>query len=114
MPGVRGSRWSAARHQLSPRARKGDASLWHLRFCRRSCSTTTTRNGRTRISPARARPPRFFPGGRGGFRQGADRDPFLPEEVSLPIDRDVLARFRAQGPDWQSRMNAALRAAAGL
>lgn len=34
--------------------------------------------------------------------------------VSLRIDRDVLAKFRATGPGWQARMNAALRAAAGL
>jgi len=34
--------------------------------------------------------------------------------VSLRIDKDVLARFRADGPGWQSRMNAALRKAAGL
>ena len=36
------------------------------------------------------------------------------DQVSLRIDRDVLERFRAGGPGWQSRMNAALRAAAGL
>ena len=36
------------------------------------------------------------------------------EQVAIRIDRDVLARFRADGPGWQSRMNAALRKAAGL
>ena len=36
------------------------------------------------------------------------------DQVSLRIDRDVLERFRAGGPGWQSRMNAVLRAAAGL
>jgi uncharacterized protein (DUF4415 family) len=36
------------------------------------------------------------------------------EQVSLRIDRDVLQRFRASGPGWQSRMNEALRSAAGL
>lgn len=36
------------------------------------------------------------------------------EEVSLRLDRDVIARFKADGAGWQSRMNAALRAAAGL
>lgn len=35
-------------------------------------------------------------------------------QVSLRIDNDVIAAFRAQGPGWQSRMNAALRQAAGL
>jgi uncharacterized protein (DUF4415 family) len=34
--------------------------------------------------------------------------------VSLRIDKDVLERFRATGPGWQSRMNAALRKAAGV
>ena len=36
------------------------------------------------------------------------------DQVSLRIDRDVIERFRAGGPGWQSRMNAALRAAVGL
>lgn len=35
-------------------------------------------------------------------------------QVSLRIDNDVLAAFRAEGPGWQSRMNAALRKAAGV
>lgn len=34
--------------------------------------------------------------------------------VLLRVDPDVLARFRASGPGWQTRMNAALRKAAGL
>jgi uncharacterized protein (DUF4415 family) len=34
--------------------------------------------------------------------------------VSLRIDPDVLAKFKAGGEGWQSRMNAALRKAAGL
>lgn len=34
-----------------------------------------------------------------------------PEQVTLRIDRAVLARFRAAGPDWEARINAALRAA---
>jgi len=29
--------------------------------------------------------------------------------VSFRFDRDVLAAFRAAGPGWQTRMNAALR-----
>ena len=36
------------------------------------------------------------------------------EQVSLRIDRDVLARFREGGVGWQSRMNEVLRKAAGL
>jgi len=31
--------------------------------------------------------------------------------VSLRIDNDVLERFRATGPGWQSRINEALRSA---
>lgn len=34
--------------------------------------------------------------------------------VTLRLDRDVVERFRADGPGWQSRMNEALRKAAGL
>ncbi len=36
------------------------------------------------------------------------------EQVSLRLDREVLAFFRAQGAGWQTRMNATLRKAAGL
>jgi uncharacterized protein (DUF4415 family) len=35
-------------------------------------------------------------------------------QVSLRLDQDVIAPFRAQGPGWQSRMNEALRKAAGV
>lgn len=34
--------------------------------------------------------------------------------LSLRIDKEVIERFRADGPGWQSRMNEALRKAAGL
>lgn len=34
--------------------------------------------------------------------------------VTLRLDPDVLAIFRATGKGWQGRMNAALRKAAGL
>ena len=33
--------------------------------------------------------------------------------VSLRLDKVVLDRFRADGPGWQSRINAALRKAVG-
>lgn len=36
------------------------------------------------------------------------------EQVALRVDKDVLARFRAGGPGWQTRMNNALRAAVGM
>jgi uncharacterized protein (DUF4415 family) len=34
--------------------------------------------------------------------------------VSLRLDPDVLEHFRATGPGWQSRINAALRKAVKL
>jgi uncharacterized protein (DUF4415 family) len=34
--------------------------------------------------------------------------------VSLRIDQDIIAHFRAEGPGWQSRINEALRKVAGL
>jgi len=36
-------------------------------------------------------------------------NPVLKQPVSLRVDRDVLAWFKAQGPKYQSRMNAVLR-----
>ncbi len=36
------------------------------------------------------------------------------QAVNLRLDPDVLEYFRAQGPGWQTRINAILRAAAGL
>ena len=35
-------------------------------------------------------------------------------QVTLRIDQDTLARFKADGAGWQSRINAALRKAAKL
>ena len=34
--------------------------------------------------------------------------------VSLRLDREIIDRFKADGPGWQTRMNRALRKAAGL
>ena len=50
-------------------------------------------------APAPAKPP-AIPGAR--------------QSVTLRIDEDVLEHFQADGPGWQDRLNAALRAAAGL
>lgn len=36
------------------------------------------------------------------------------QAISLRVDADVLEKFKADGPGWQSRMNEALRKAAGL
>jgi uncharacterized protein (DUF4415 family) len=49
-----------------------------------------------------------FPKPRGGRPHGSTKELF-----SLRIDKDVLERFRADGPGWQSRMNEALRKAIG-
>jgi uncharacterized protein (DUF4415 family) len=50
-----------------------------------------------------------------GFKVG--RPPLLgaaKKQVTLRLDADVIAKFRETGPGWQSRMNEALRKAAGL
>jgi len=36
------------------------------------------------------------------------------ESVTLRLDKDVLDRFRADGPGWQTRINEAVRKAVGL
>src|ERR1700674_4884865 len=45
------------------------------------------------------------------IRRGRRRPPVdAPKKlVSLRLDQDVIDRFRAGGPGWQSRINAALR-----
>jgi uncharacterized protein (DUF4415 family) len=58
------------------------------------------RDGERVIRPARA--------------VGRPRKAAPKEAVSIRLDPDVLAHFRASGPGWQSRINAALRKAAGL
>jgi len=35
-------------------------------------------------------------------------------QVTLRLDPDVIEKFRADGPGWQGRINAALRKAVGL
>jgi uncharacterized protein (DUF4415 family) len=36
--------------------------------------------------------------------------PARKEQIALRVDADVLTWYRAQGPGWQTRMNAVLRA----
>ena len=45
------------------------------------------------------------------IRRGRGRPPVdAPKKlVSLRLDQDVIERFRAGGPGWQSRINSALR-----
>ena len=42
-------------------------------------------------------------------RRGRAMGSGTKEQVALRVDRDVLAAFRASGPGWQTRMNAALK-----
>ena len=42
-------------------------------------------------------------------QRGPQKSP-TKELISLRVDRDVVAAFRAAGPGWQSRANQALRA----
>ena len=44
-----------------------------------------------------------------GRPAGSDKD-----RIAIRVDRDVLDRFKAGGPGWQSRINDALRRAVGL
>ena len=69
-----------------------------------------------RMRPAReVMPPEFFEAveraRRARGRPPADNP---KKQVTLRLDTDVLERFRAGGPGWQDRINAALRKAAGL
>ena len=41
---------------------------------------------------------------RGGRPRGSDK-----EQVTLRLDKAILAHFRASGPGWQTRVNEALR-----
>lgn len=47
-------------------------------------------------------------------RRGRPRLDSPKTPVSIRLDQDVVAWFRQQGNGWQSRMNDALRKAAGL
>lgn len=43
---------------------------------------------------------------RGGRPAGSDK-----QSVSIRLDKDVVEKFKAGGPGWQTRINAALRRA---
>jgi uncharacterized protein (DUF4415 family) len=49
-----------------------------------------------------------FPKVRG--RPVGSTKPVRKEQIALRVDADVLARFKAQGRGWQTRMNEVLRA----
>lgn len=47
-------------------------------------------------------------------QRGRPKELVTKVSTTLRLDPDVLAAFKAEGPGWQSRMNEALRRAAGL
>jgi uncharacterized protein (DUF4415 family) len=47
-------------------------------------------------------------------RRGRPRSENPKQHISLRVDADVIERFRATGPGWQGRINAALRKSVGL
>ena len=47
-------------------------------------------------------------------RRGRPKSASPKKAVNLRLDADVLEYFRKTGPGWQSRINEALRKAAGL
>jgi len=47
-------------------------------------------------------------------RRGRPKSDNPKQQVTLRLDPEVLARFRADGPGWQGRINDALRKAAGI
>lgn len=50
---------------------------------------------------------------KGGRRVGRPKGSGTKELVTLRLDREVLDHFRAGGPGWQTRLNAALQNVAG-
>ena len=54
------------------------------------------------------------PGSNGVVRGRAPTGDKAKRQVTLRLDPDVLDRFRADGPGWQGRINAALRKAVEL
>lgn len=54
-----------------------------------------------------------FPNTRPRGRPPGSRKTDAKRQVTLRLDPDVIAEFRASGPGWQRRINDALRAALG-
>ena len=44
-----------------------------------------------------------------GIKAGPGKSVSAKENVTIRLSRDVLQRFRAGGPGWQTRLDAALR-----
>jgi uncharacterized protein (DUF4415 family) len=47
-------------------------------------------------------------------KRGRPKSDNPKRRITLRLDPDVVERFQAGGPGWQSRMNAALRKAVGV
>lgn len=47
-------------------------------------------------------------------KRGRKPDPNAKQLLTLRLDKDVIEHFRSNGDGWQTRMNEALRKAAGL
>jgi uncharacterized protein (DUF4415 family) len=47
-------------------------------------------------------------------KRGRKPDPNAKQLLTLRLDKDVIEHFRSSGDGWQTRMNEALRKAAGL
>ena len=54
----------------------------------------------------------LFPALAGTLRGPDEAAPASEDHVPVAIDRDLVDRFRAGGPGWEARLNAALRRAA--
>ncbi len=54
-----------------------------------------------------------FGKGKRGRPTGSTK-PDAKQQVALRLDKEVIARFKAGGPGWQTRMNEALKSAVGL
>lgn len=48
------------------------------------------------------------------LQRGRPKAPVTKVSTTLRLDPDVIDHFKAEGPGWQSRINEALRRAAGL
>ncbi|MHC2541810.1 uncharacterized protein (DUF4415 family) [Ensifer sp. SEMIA 135] len=70
----------------------------------------------TNMRPARdVLPPEFFKAMEEHRRsRGRPSLEHPKKQLTLRLDEDVIAKFRAGGKGWQSRMNEALRKAAGI
>jgi uncharacterized protein (DUF4415 family) len=81
----------------SERPRRGRANLARLR---KATDRTIQRTSPPELADL---PPDFFSG-------ASLVHPTPKQPISLRVDEDVLEWFKAQGPRYQSRMNAVLRA----